>query len=212
MYSYNSYFVANMPKKTRKVTALLEVFNYSVWIFWSASMLAICVTLLLVNYKHHIENDRFLLLTTSYGIMINESIPERLLNIDTVKSMQFLLLTWIPMSFLIGMAYQSNLLALMTKKQLEKPIETFQDIVDRDMTMFMTSTRSRSYTMLKSSPNPTVRKAFQKGVVENEGIFKYVNDTIPNYVTKIVEEGKGVQNVLTIVSNITRYLKRRKFV
>ncbi len=60
------------------------------------------------------------------GIIINESFDESLISLDKSATSNLVVLTYVPMACLIGMAYQSNLLAFLVRERREAPVDTFQ--------------------------------------------------------------------------------------
>lgn len=97
---------------------------------------------------------------------------------------------WLLPSSLLGMAYQSNLLAKLVKVTVEQPIDTYQDMIDRDVTMFMLDGTSHHYWT--ESPSPMVRKAFQKGHLDKPNSAFMWGPNADDHAFESISDGKGV--------------------
>ncbi len=134
------------PRETLKYLTLLEPLNGTTWTMTLVTILCVCIVLIVLNHfgiGHSLEetrNDLFTISMVVFGTMINESLPGKLVALKkSALGFNSLIVIWIPCSCLIDMAYQSNLLAFLVKTSKEKPIDTFQDILERDMTVFLPS-------------------------------------------------------------------------
>ncbi len=166
--SRSFYFVTTYPKIAPAYLTLVEPLSWKVWVALVATIICMAAAFYLqtrvMSWCVHVpkqEKDKFLLTITVIGGVINEAVPNELLSLKTWRSKQLLLVFWIPVACLIGMAYQSNLLSSLVKVRKEKPIDTFQDILDNGMTMFIMENSIVPYLM-DSHPNPTLQLAHQK--------------------------------------------------
>ncbi len=177
------------PRETLKYLTLLEPLNGTTWTMTLVTILCVCIVLIVLNHfgiGHSLEetrNDLFTISMVVFGTMINESLPGKLVALKkSALGFNSLIVIWIPCSCLIGMAYQSNLLAFLVKTSKEKPIDTFQDILERDMTVFLPSS-TISAQMLKTSKLPLAQEVYQKSFVEKNGSYNFTpRGTAPRYV------------------------------
>lgn len=160
-----------LPARKSSLLTLVYPFHWRVWLVVSTSTLLMSVTLTVVNRlltlsdsPQVLDFDSFSVFSISVGIMISEGILHRLLSLKTSLTMHILLLVWIPMSCLIGMAYQSNLLAALVKADMDEPVGTFEDIIAKDVKIYLTKATVVPH-LLSKSPRETVRRAYLKQAV-----------------------------------------------
>jgi len=166
------FFVSGKPGPVLMVTRLIEVLTVHVWIGVLCSILAAVVTLLLITFYSPKEQSLALFdsVVLSVGILINESIPDKLINPFRVSSKHVFLWFWCLCSLLLSMSYQSILLASLTKVTLEQPLDTFQQAIDQEIPLFILNGTEAPY-LLRESPFPVVRDAYWKNVVAMQAYF-----------------------------------------
>ncbi len=163
-------FLTPYPKSVPAYLTLIEPYTWQVWV---ASVVCIfCLSLFLfieiktmsryVNISSE-EHDPFFLMNVTFGILINEAIPNWLLSLKTRKTKQLILLFWIPVACLLGMAYQSNLLSSLVKTGKEKSIDTYQDLIDNGVHLFLRRNTIVKY-LLDTHPNDIVKEAHKMTV------------------------------------------------
>ncbi len=67
-----------------------------------------------------------------------------------------LLFLWLPSGLVISMMYRETLLASLISVQLEEPVQTWQELLDRDMTLYMQK-GVILHDIMQSSAIPVVR-------------------------------------------------------
>ena len=162
------YLVRAIPEKKSRYQTLIEPFNWQVWIFVVFSICVMCLLIIFIE-KSGFTNidtrklDLFSSCTLAFGVMICEGLPHHLIrNIE--RSKLVVLAFWIPTACLIGMAYQSNLLASLVKVENQKAINSFQDILDNKITVNIANGTLTAHLM-KTSSNNIVRQVFEQYVV-----------------------------------------------
>ncbi len=203
------YFVSSHPKRIPAYLTLAEPLSWQVWSALGFCLLVLYLFLLAETRAMSScvsmpprEKDPFLLVSLTAGIMINEAIPDWLLSLHTRKSRQLILPFWIPMACLIGMAYQSNLLSFLVKIRKEEGINTYQDILDKGITMYLQKNTIVNY-LLATHPNPTVREAHQ---VYTKQLVYRVPD-IQKFAD--VKDGRAVFDIAISRHIGSRHLNRR---
>ncbi len=165
------FIVVKKPGPRNRYESLAGTLELPVWIAIITSVCVFWVTLVLSRKMdpNMAKDDVFRLLSISLGVMINESVSPRLLSLGKSRVKHLLLVTWIPTSCFLGMAYQSNLLASLVKVSREKPIDTFPDLIEYDMPLFVLKGTLGSY-LLAISPFPVVRSAYNKLAVDFDNV------------------------------------------
>ncbi len=80
------------------------------------------------------------------------------------------LFSWLLAGHLIGMAFKSTLLASLVSIPREAPVNTFQAILDNDMT-FLKREGGTSSRLLKESTRETVRRVYNECLVAKDGFY-----------------------------------------
>ena len=186
------FLITKYPGNKNKFQTIIEPFEMIVWIFLSFSVISVCMVLvLLVQFDEKRNFDMFTECTIVIGVIINESLNAKLLSLDSKPSRQWLLVIWIPCSCLLGFAYQSNLRAFMMKAGREKPIDTFQDLMDRGITMHLADKTLVPF-MVRTSPIKIIREAFQENTLNRNGLYLLEDGETPEYVFDEASKGTGV--------------------
>ncbi len=74
----------------------------------------------------------------------------------TCRNMSIFLVTWFMYGLLITFAYRSTLLASLVSVEKEKPVDTFQSLLDNEMTLFM-ARGTLTTAIMRDSPSKTLR-------------------------------------------------------
>ncbi len=131
--------VTKIPGHVPNFKAILQPFAISVWIAVFAAILMFWTTFF-SRTGFYDEMDVFILLRVSLGVIINEDMPNRLLQLRQKRKsfgLLILLFSWVPTALLIGLAYQSNLLAALVRRITERPADTFADILEQNLTLYV---------------------------------------------------------------------------
>ncbi len=159
-----------------------------VWAFYLASVL-------LVYAAFHVEiatlangdknksggGDIFLL---TVGILVSETVPKWLTSLrGSSASKQLLLVSWLPLACLLSWVYQSTLLSFLVKVAKERPIDTYQDVLDRQVPIYVTRGNMMG-PLMATHPLPVVREAYDKLTVLHNRPYEEV--------MSLLVEGKAV--------------------
>ena len=88
------------------------------------------------------------------------------------------------------MAYQSLLLSALVKVRLEDPINSYQDILDRDLPLYIVSNTIVEH-LFKTSPFAIVRETFEKQSI----LFRTNSEGgSPAHILDAITDGKAVGN------------------
>lgn len=192
MHDRYLYFKTKKPGQASRLLTIVEPFNWQVWSAVAASICLAYLALVLVGRfsARKSEKDYFLIWSIALGVMINEGVPDRLLKISGKDyHRQILLFFWIPMACLIGMAYQSDLRAALIKTDFEKPVDSYQDVLDQNLILLVAKNTVVAW-WLSNSPIDVVEEAFLKR--SDIGLFDLVNGRLPAWVMETVMRGEGV--------------------
>ncbi len=107
--------------------------------------------------------------------------------------LEVLLFVWVPLASLIGMSYQSNLLASLVRGNYEKPVDTFQDIIDLDLTLYVYKFAAGPF-LLETSPFAKVREAYQKNTLDKGGLHGQsdLKDPDTQYIVDEIMRGEAL--------------------
>lgn len=189
--AYFRSYAASVPKKVDDFNNLHLPFNFAVWVFVMISIGCVALAFLAIDKWSVKSNyDNFTLCTKSYAIMINESISSQLTDINTTIPNQILLLTWLLSSFLISLAYQSNLLASFLAIKYEGPIDSFQDIIDKDLKMYLWGDKEQNRKFFSYSKVSLM--AFEQGHVKKNAIYEYDGVYLAQHIFDDLMDGKAV--------------------
>ncbi len=183
---------AKYPDLKSRYETLLGPFNFWVWMALLTMIASTSITLILLS-KYLVKSNNSLFDSTvpSYSVLINGSMPDHIMYANMSASKWTLLTFLIPLSTLLCHAYRGNLLASLIEHEHEKPVDTFQDIIDRDITIYLTN-GTTVLPLMANSPNPTVVKAYRSNLIGKGGIFNKYNKKIPDRVWNALYSGKGV--------------------
>ncbi len=177
--------------------SIIDPFSTDVWVAVFVAVIVLWLTLIVYSKSgFYDERSLFNMIRVAMCALLAEDIPARLLALNQRNQrtigIKILLITWLPMTAVIVMAYQSNLLASLVRSSQEKPIDNFQDILDLDLTFYLYQ-RSMAPSLFANSPFPVVREVYYKAVVEKNGFFDM--DKEGKTLDKIIAttmEGKSV--------------------
>ena len=168
-YAFSTYdavfFMARRhPVDTSQYLTLVHPFSGEVWLAWCVSILALYLTMVLISRTVGAKSTRdlFEILRRVFGVMINESMPKRFMTlVGTARSHALLLVFWVPLACLIGMGYQSTLLSALVKVSKEKPIDTFEQILEQGTKMYVYGP-SIMPSLFKTNPSPVMKEAYER--------------------------------------------------
>jgi len=188
------FFVVKKPGPKLTVWQLITPFTPYVWLAALVSVLCAIAALLLITALSPSEHklDVFDSTWAILGIMINESIPSKLMLPFQLGSKHIFLFMWCLCSLLIGLSYQSILLASLTKVSLEEPIDTYQQIIDAKVPLFVLK-GTEVEELMETSPLAIVQKAYQMNVLDMNAFFSnnLLGGSSPDEVLKASEEGRA---------------------
>ncbi len=192
MFQRDISLYAKYPDLKSRYKTLLGPLNFAVWMAVLASVTSAAFILLLLNkYLGKNQCSPFVITVPSYNVLINEAMPLHFMYANMSVSKWFLLSFLIPMNTLLSHGYRSNLLASLIEHEHDKPVDTYQDIIDRDLTIYIINGTTVP-PLLANSPNPTVVQAYWNNMIGKNGIYASVKGETPARVWRDLDAGKGI--------------------
>ena len=202
---------AKYPDDVTQYSTLVSPFGWWVWLFTAISIAAVYVFIIVVvrvDAHNNIDMDIFQIGSITCGPMIFEPMHRKLFYFDKAAALRVLLFIWLPLSCLLGMSYRGNLLAFLVKTGKEKPIDTFDDVMERDLTMYL-SRSSFGNAWAKSSPIPYMQKVYDNQVRKKNGSYTFdKGGDWPAHVKQGVKEGTAIFTNIHIRAIGTRHMYR----
>ncbi len=206
MFQRDVYLYAKYPDIKSRYETLLGPFNFLVWMALLAMIASSTVTLILSSkYLGKSNNSLFNTTVPSYSVLMSVSMPYHVMYSNMSKSKWILLSFLIPLSTLLCHAYRNNLLASLVEHEHEKPVDTYQDIIDRDMTIYLPK-GTTVLPLFANSPNPTVVQAYWSNLIGKDGIYDSEKGKAPDRVWNKLYSGEGV--VVRPKERVTLYVRR----
>ncbi len=163
-YMREFFLARRHPIRKSSYLTLIRPFTPYVWITFCISIALLLISVALISRlaRQSALSDLFDMTRLIFGIMINESLPDRLLNLRTAgRPMAILMIMWVPLACFFGMGYQSTLLSALVKPIMEKPIDSFEDILQKDVKMFVFKPTVLP-SLFRSTSKQVVREAYEK--------------------------------------------------
>ncbi|XP_059079176.1 uncharacterized protein LOC131877506 [Tigriopus californicus] len=190
-YNREIGFAGSVPKRLNVFNTIILPFDAYTWFALLLSAISIFSLLLtferITGWCKH-SDPTFKALSLTIGPLLNESQPSRMLDQSRYKSKLFVIGLWLFLGYFMSMAYESNLLATLTFVTYERPIDTPEEVIKSDLTVYALS-RTALAESLKFSPNPIYRSIFKNQVVAKNGL-RFFGQPIEAR-NKAVEEGRG---------------------
>ncbi len=188
-------FMVNHPEPKDNYAKLTGPFDLMTWILLIATTIGVCNFLAIsINMSKFFTNG----LSTSEGllvgfaIMIGQSLSRKQIGFNSATNHNsVLIIIWMFTSYLIILAYKSDLLASLCRQDLEEPIDTYQDVLDRNFRAYVPLGTMTGH-LLKTSPNPFVRYFYNEAVSE----VSFVKGKYSQEVLDEMYAGKAVINVI----------------
>ena len=218
MGSYDIYPLSGTPNKIQSYWTLVKPFDRLTWTSVAASIMATTLTLVMIDrlsaswkpWKSRIEPH----LSTQNIDQVKVTIINKNMFIDAFIVLGYLGLSWTPefnqgarnhiakaklimlaewmlLAFLLSLSYRSVLLATIVSPEYEKPIDTIQDMLESDKSIFVLNGTTLA-KLLRKDPKPDVRSLANK--VTYYEVNK--NGTHPQWVL----EKYHITNVSSIVT------------
>ncbi len=205
--------VGSYPGNKDKLLTLLGPFNWQVWLGTICAMFATFLCLVILAYYHglNVKSMLFPYVYLTWGVSINETIPDRLITLRNFPSNQIILIFWLPLSYLLSLGYQSNLLAALVKVTAKQPIDSYADIMYHDITLYVAK-GTLFVHLLSTSPDPLAKETYIKQSVEKGAIYSLgkkgrVSKEIMDDVYNGVGVLDGLRSRLPMVEHQIRWLK-----
>ncbi len=187
------FFVAKHPESRTAYYTLAGPFDIATWILLMIAMLSMALLLAFsasLKYFDSLLGNPLQSFLAGFGILITESLPTKQLSFQylwKLKHICIALIIWLPTCYFISLAYRSNLLASLCRQELEDPIDTYEDVLERNMKAYVPLGTSAG-RLLNTSPNPTVRHFYLKAVTE----VRFVKGGYPQDIREEMLSGKAV--------------------
>ncbi len=202
------------PKEVPRFYTIVEPLNWQVWAGTVVSIMSVCAVLIFIakiaSKRGYTMADMFNLCSIGYGIMINEALPDKVLYAtNSIWSSRIVIWIWLPTSYLISMAYQSQLLAALIKTSTEKSINTFQDVLDQEI-IFYVPTGTLTRHLFASSPTPLIQQVNQEAILDRDGVYSLDDKgEVPKDIMDTILDGYGVYENLLMRMHGQRHKVRR---
>ncbi len=205
-----TFLIGKPPGVKKRDEALIDPFNGLVWLGLTLSLCGMLLSLTLVSQlSPWLKLDFLESFTLVLSIMFKEPIPDNKIKLENSLSRNVLLFTWLLTGTLLSMAYSSNLLASLVKDEQEKPMDTFQDILDAVITVYLNG-KTPAQQELASSPVGIVKEVYEKQVLAKEGaIYRMPDSQVYEFAKRTIASGKGIFDNIEIRQHGVKHLFRR---
>lgn len=142
---------------------------------------------LLINHHHKKHSTDYQLISAIITTMVAGSVPDRYFNIRMTHAGFLSFFIWMAAMLLITSAYKSNLLASLIVVEYEKPLDTYQEILDRGVTL-ATFNGAIMSEIMKNSHRPVMREILDVAVAKRGGSYK---GKVPKHLLDGIEQGRA---------------------
>ncbi len=122
--------------------------------------------------------------SVSYIPLVSESVPHKWFDSRHKKPYFPILFLWLLLGNVLSNAYRSNLLAVLVKVDFEKQPETFQDLLDQKLEMYIMS-NTVATLLLKYSPFERHRRVFQECLLDRGGYYESPPQGTPEVLARM---------------------------
>ncbi len=186
----------SLPIPVDSIYTLFMPLDVLTWVGTAITAPLVFVAFYVVNRWHWstetwVPSTTFQLMSISAIPLISESIPLKWFNIRATGQGKLLLFLWLPLATVLSSAYESNLLSSLVSISYEKPLETFQDVLDGQVPFYMLG-KSILTPLMKYNTRPVVRQVFENNLLKYGGFFN-INSSDSTYEDALdqVVKGKG---------------------
>ncbi len=173
MFQGDIFITVKRPTVRSRLETIFYPYSLASWIVIVISFIValaamiLCDKILLFVYEGKGIFHNFAI---TLSAIINDS-SSRKMSLSSLSAAKMLVVSiWLPASMLLGLAYQSNLLASLIRTDFEPSISTFQDILDKPMFKVVVHNLTVVPLIMKNSPNPLVRQTYFQAVEKNGGL------------------------------------------
>ncbi len=194
-------FVERKPPKTDTFYTLLTPFDALTWASTFVCLAMVSLAFLIIRGSADIpRSSTFHMFSIASLPLVCESVPLSWFGIRVKYQGYFLLILWLPFATLLSFSYESTLLSKLVSVSKEKPIDTFERLLESNLPMFIFK-NSFTPTMLKSHPRRVIREVYQRNVLEHKSYF--IPKEVPNVFQFISVTGEAT--ALTGAFQLARY-------
>ncbi len=122
--------------------------------------------------------------SVSYIPLVSESVPHKWFDSRHKKPYFPILFLWLLLGNVLSNAYRSNLLAVLVKVDFEKQPETFQDLLDQKLEMYIMS-NTVATLLLKYSPFERHRRVFEECLLDRGGYYESPPQGTPEVLARM---------------------------
>lgn len=197
-YTAFTYYL-EVGHKTRKpipVNAIFNIFTPYTTNLWISLVIAIFIASICFAISAKLGPYWHIFHWIDFGIMpLSMLMESSMLELEFFKKVKktkngfILLSSWTIATFFFVKAYESNLLASLLAKVYEKPIDSFQDMLDAARPVYYTR-GSTVVRILQTSPYEARRKVFQR-VIDNDHFFEGSPDN--QILQQVLDKGIIIQ-------------------
>lgn len=95
--------------------------------------------------------------------------------------------TWMSLSLVLNLAYKTSLLSMLARVTKERPVDTFQDFLDRQLGLYLMRGTAMTF-LLGTSPFQAHRRVLSVGVRQRGQFFE---GDLPDEVNQLIQEGRA---------------------
>ncbi len=196
-------FSTGKPLPVDSIHTLSMPFDLPTWTCMCLTAAAVWLALSAVNRWHRSPDHvwapppatGFHLLSVSVIPLISESLPLHWFSIRATRQGNLLLFLWLPLATIVSSAYESNLLSSLVSVSYERPLDTFQELLESQVPLYMLG-KTVMTPLMKHSARSEVREAFANNVIKRGGFFGDEPDSVSSEWA-MEEQTKGKVCIMT---------------
>lgn len=191
--------LVTQPEEKFNIFQFLQPFSLELWMAIIGSSVGVSIIYYILDFRKR-ENRKFTIKSTmwfSVGTLLMKGS-----DFSPKATSQRILTTGFLFFVLITVStYTANMAAFLTKENLEEPIDSFQQLAERDDVKILTVADSATMNFLKTSPEGTVYHTIWERIEKGDGLV--TNATVGRY---LVEKG---DHAFIFDSMINSYSERK---
>eukprot|EP00095_Tigriopus_kingsejongensis_P012661 maker-scaffold22_size673200-snap-gene-0.15 protein:Tk12661 transcript:maker-scaffold22_size673200-snap-gene-0.15-mRNA-1 annotation:"PREDICTED: uncharacterized protein LOC101744071" len=203
IYPQQFVVISLVPKPYKPILNLLHPFPFVVWSSYMGSFLAMTLVSLILHFHYHRgrawENLRSKYLGIFRSVVAQGVDPRDFV----IRRSEFVIfVTWAIACVFMTFAYTCNLRANLMAVALQKPVDTENDIIERNIPVYFPE---NTYLTQAFTTSPLeIQRRIGEEAVKNNRFFKIVGGTgDPIVAKKIVDEGGAfVSTDMTMLANM----------
>ena len=127
MFSHHTIYVPVKPRND--MWSFLYPFSYKVWIWVLIIIPIFILSLCVANYRVNLGWGALIGFMLRVAMIDDGQCPLRIFNVSRNRSIKLLAVVWIWACFILVQSYSCNLIAILTRPTLKKPIDSIEDLL-----------------------------------------------------------------------------------